>query len=298
VAKDVRIGAAYEPSQFQEGAIAAAAVVALQDRAFVEGVRSAYAGDPSRADALAAQILANPAAVLNIEGSDTAAARASAALRRQGDRLLAVGARVKRASYEVQHEAWSKGDIAAPEARLAGAKSLSAARSAPPREETERLLKLVLAEEGAQPLLAERSASPVVVRALALAALAAMGEAGGPGGDKVVALLSEERQGECLKMAKLNLFQCLAVAGPHYEDLFCLGQHALMDTAQCVISASGVAHSLVTAKAEAPTPRISAPPEDFWVPVAAPAASGPQAPEKVGGAPAAPPPASSGGTTR
>jgi len=24
-----------------------------------------------------------------------------------------------------------------------------------------------------------------------------------------------------MKMAKLNLYQCLAVAGPHYEDVFC-----------------------------------------------------------------------------
>jgi hypothetical protein len=267
VESDVKVGASYEARQFQEGAIAAAAIVALQDRAFVEGVQMAFGGERARADAFAAQILANPAAVLSVSGSDTAAARASAALRRQGDRLLAAGVRVKRASYEVQHQSWSKGDIAAPEARLAGAKTLSALRLSPAREETEKLLKVVLTEEGAAPLLSERSASPVVVRALALAALAVMGEAGQSGGERALTLLSDEGQGECLKMAKLNLFQCLAVAGPHYEDLFCLGQHALMDTAQCVIKASGIAHSLTTASAASPERAMSAPSEDYWVPV-------------------------------
>jgi hypothetical protein len=38
-------------------------------------------------------------------------------------------------------------------------------------------------------------------------------------------------------MAKLNLNQCLAVAGPHYEGMFCLGRHGLMETGQCVVSA-------------------------------------------------------------
>ena len=40
-------------------------------------------------------------------------------------------------------------------------------------------------------------------------------------------------------MARLNLYQCLSVAEPNYEDAFCLGQHAMMDTAQCVDKASG-----------------------------------------------------------
>jgi hypothetical protein len=38
------------------------------------------------------------------------------------------------------------------------------------------------------------------------------------------------------------------VAGPHYEDVFCLGQHALMDTGKCVSDAAG---------ASAPRPRAA-----------------------------------------
>jgi hypothetical protein len=50
--------------------------------------------------------------------------------------------------------------------------------------------------------------------------------------------MTEPRTGSCLHMAKLNLYQCLASAGPHYEDIFCLGQHAMIDPGQCVVDAT------------------------------------------------------------
>ena len=81
--------------------------------------------------------------------------------------------------------------------------------------------------------------TPVVARGLTLAALAVLGEAGEEHGDRVAALLVEDASAQCLKMARLNLYQCLAVAGPNYEDVFCLGQHAMMETARCVAAASG-----------------------------------------------------------
>jgi hypothetical protein len=31
------------------------------------------------------------------------------------------------------------------------------------------------------------------------------------------------------------------VAKPHYEDVFCLGQHVLMDTGSCMIKSAGAA---------------------------------------------------------
>ena len=72
-----------------------------------------------------------------------------------------------------------------------------------------------------------------MARGVALAALTVLGEDGrGP------ALMSEPRTGSCLRMAKLNLYQCLASSGPHYEDIFCLGQHAMIDPGQCVVEAT------------------------------------------------------------
>ena len=273
VAKELKVGAAYEPKQFEEGAIAYAAIEALQEPAFVDGVRRASGGDPDRAAQIAADLQRNPGSAITFSGADAAAGRASAALRRQGDRLMGAGTRMKQAAYDVQHSAWSKGDIVEPEARLAAAKSLSATRVSPQKDETDKLLKVVLAEQGGAYAVGE-GVSPAVSRGLALAALAVLGQAGEDKTATVASLMAEEKDGECLKMAKLNLFQCLAVAGPHYEDIFCLGQHAMMETAQCMIKSSGVSHPVMTASA-APAPSVvaAAPatpaPQDYLLPVAA-----------------------------
>jgi hypothetical protein len=76
---------------------------------------------------------------------------------------------------------------------------------------------------------------PVVQRGLALAALAVLGEADAR---SVEPLLQDPACASCLRMAKLNLFQCLAVAKPWYEDVFCLGQHILIDTGECIRAAA------------------------------------------------------------
>lgn len=71
-------------------------------------------------------------------------------------------------------------------------------------------------------------------RGLTIAALAILGE-GGDNNASLINNLLEEADGErCFDMSKLNLYQCLAVAKPYYEDVFCLGQHVLMDTGQCL----------------------------------------------------------------
>ena len=74
----------------------------------------------------------------------------------------------------------------------------------------------------------------IEARSLALAAESILGHARGADRDRLTPLLTETDSAFWLKMAKLNLYQCMAVAGPQYEDMFCLGQHALYDTGQCV----------------------------------------------------------------
>jgi len=51
-------------------------------------------------------------------------------------------------------------------------------------------------------------------------------------------LMREPRSGQCLRTAKLNFHQCLAAAGTHYEDIYCLGLHAMADPGQCVVEAT------------------------------------------------------------
>ncbi|MDI7774877.1 hypothetical protein [Asticcacaulis sp. EMRT-3] len=73
-----------------------------------------------------------------------------------------------------------------------------------------------------------------VAHALAIAAIAILGEGGTEHAPQMTALLDDGDSSKCFDMSKLNLYQCLAVAKPNYEDVFCLGQHVLMDEGQCL----------------------------------------------------------------
>ena len=242
VAASLRTGAQYEPQQLAKGAIAYGAVVALQDRTFVEGVRI-YAKDPTQRRHVAYEILKDPAYVVGLAGSASAAGQVIAALGADGQRLYDHGKAVKQAAYDIQKQPWSKADVPARDVRLAHAKSVSAAAMAGSVDESARLQQ---ASTGAAPLTA-LSGAPVappytqtVIRSLAVAALAVLGEAGDANVETVTALVVEPNVGMCMNMSKLNLYQCLAVSRPHYEDVFCLGQHGMMDTGRCMIRASGL----------------------------------------------------------
>ena len=241
VAEAVRTGAAYEPQQLLRGAIAYGAVAALQDRDFVAGVRK-FAADPDQRRQVAYEIMKDPAYVVGFSGSSGAAGEVIAALAGDGQKLLDQGRAVKQAAYDVQRSPWSKADVAGRDARLMLAKQLS---STPISGEVSENARLQQATVGAVPLdIAAQSASPpyspLVVRSMAVAALAALGYADDASLAQVMPILAEPGSATCLNMSKLNLYQCLAVAKPHYEDVFCLGQHILMDTGRCLIRGAGM----------------------------------------------------------
>jgi hypothetical protein len=230
VAQGLQAGAAYDPKQMEAGMIAYAAVAALQEPGFVAGVQKA-----GRDRGLAQRLAANPQAAADLPGGDAAAARAAGALYRQGEALNGGGQGVKKASYSVQRQAWSKAKVPDARGRLSRVKSISNAGYHVVAGDQAGLYRAV--NESAR---RGGTASPVVARGVALAALSVLGEEG-----RGRALMSEPRSGMCLRMAKLNLYQCLASAGPHYEDLYCLGQHAMMETAQCVTDAAKAPRSQV-----------------------------------------------------
>ena len=274
VSHALQAGATYEPIQLEEGAIAYVALAALQDPDFVRSV-DALGRQGRYGVSLAGQLSANPRLIMQLPGSAAAAARAAKALGRMGSALSASGAAVKQSAYDMQHSAWSRAPVASPAALLAELKARSALREA-------------LAADGGQAMLTSltelRSAdvdggsgrlTPVVAQGLTLAALAVLGEAGEEHTDRVANLLSDAESAQCLKMARLNLYQCLSVAGPNYEDVFCLGQHAMLDTAQCVASSSGWS---------APARGVAVPvarPASIMVPVALAANEAAPAPEPV-----------------
>jgi len=243
VADSLKTGAAYEPKQLLRGAIAYAAVLALQDQTFVGTVRG-YANDPAGRLRLAAELRSNPYRVTSFPGADRAASKIVAALGEEGSKVLLTGRAVKQSAYDVQRQKWSKEFVPNREGRLADVRVLS---NTPIRGDIEEVSQMQTASlSGGLPMAEETVSamppghwSPVVVRGLALAALAALGEAGD---DQLVALepmFSDEPSMFCLNMSKLMLYQCLAAAKPHYEDVFCLGQHVLIDTGQCTIKSAG-----------------------------------------------------------
>jgi hypothetical protein len=240
VAQSLRQGDRYDPQELLQGAIAYSAVVALQDPTFVASLRT-FAADPDSRAQMTRQIFSDPNYATAIKGADTAAGLIIATLMDQGHKVEAAGEAVKQSAYDIQHEAWSKELVADRDQRLADAKSTVGMEML---SNSDDVTKLQQEAVGAQPMTLTGQAAtapypPVVVRALAVAALAALGQAGDDNVALVKPLMADPASATCLNMAKLNLYQCLAVSRPHYEDVFCLGQHVMMDTGQCVEYAAG-----------------------------------------------------------
>ena len=224
----LQTGAAYEPKQLEAGMVAFAAMAALQEPAFVAGVRRAAADRKGGGD-LSHKLAARPADAMTLPGAAAAASRARAALFRQGSGLAEGGQKVKAASYSIQRQSWAKASVPRPSARLTRVKSISRVVYRPVGDDPARLRAAVSA-----PGARSGGPSPVVARGVALAALNVLGE-----GRSGAGLMSEPKTGMCVRLAKLNLYQCLASAGPYYEDIYCLGQHAMIEPSQCVAGAAG-----------------------------------------------------------
>jgi hypothetical protein len=240
VAEALKLGASDDPQALLRGEIAYAAIAALQDPNYVASVRNYSENDAARRQ-LAGLIEQDPRYVLSLPGANTAAGLAIAALTDQGQKLKAAGAAVKQSAYDVQHQAWSKEFVPDRDERLASAKNSSAFTFTGRADE---LAHLQRAAAGFEPLAlnappATAPYPPVVIRGLAVAALALLGEAGEENATLVAPLLTDPTSANCLNMAKLNLYQCLAVAKPYYEDIFCLGEHVLHDTGECVMIDAG-----------------------------------------------------------
>ena len=216
IGQALQTAAGYEPKQLEAGMIAYAALAALQNPQFVATVRR---GGPD----LGRRLAYDPDASLDLPGGPAAAARAAAALAKRGEALADAGARVKKAAYSVQHQAWSRARIPDAPQRLAGVKRISAVGYRADPGDRARLTA-ALAEGGRS-----GGQSPVVAKGLTVAALTVLGQDG-----PARSLMSEPKSGMCLRTAKLNFHQCLAAAGTHYEDIYCLGLHAMADTGRCV----------------------------------------------------------------
>ena len=240
VGQSLRAGSAFEPGQLRRGAVAYAAIAVLTDAAFVADVRRA-GSTPEARYALVAKIFANPKAALEFADSGRAVGIAKQALVSGGMRLYDAGNAVRLAAYSIQHQPWSLQPVPDLDTRTEAIKRLSTSPRPSPNSETQNLYLMVAGEP---PPGVDVSAAPgrytaLVVRAVALAALAAIGQADDAAAPRLGWLSDDYYLDHCLAEAKLSLFECLAVARPNYEDVFCLGQHAMKDTGACVVIGAG-----------------------------------------------------------
>ncbi|WP_298125434.1 hypothetical protein [Brevundimonas sp.] len=248
----IRKGAAFEPTQLSRGMIAYGAILALQSPEFVAGVRT-YAADPAQREQIIGRILADPAYAATLPGADQAAGLIVATLGADIAALTTVAEAVEEDAYKIQERSdprrrWASTPVADRPARLESAKALSVTRMLPSPEESARLFSAAHSGEGLN-LAAGRAAppyTPVVINALAIAALAALGAGGEEYRAQTDALIVETNSEFCFNMTKLNLFQCLAAARPHYEDIFCVGQHIVRDIAVCTAEGTGPTRAQLT----------------------------------------------------
>jgi hypothetical protein len=257
VATAVRTSASYEQVQLEQGAIAYAAIAALQEPSFVHSVRE-YSIDPTARQDMVRRLRSDPNYVSVIDNVENAAGLAIAAIDGTGARVHIAGQAVKQSAYDIQRQPWSRVNIENTQARLDLAKNLSTQRQLAGEMDVAALREAALGD-AALSLAGEPVRPPytsTIARGLTIAALAALGEAADDDMTGIAPLLSDATANYCLNMAKLNFFQCLAVSRPHYEDVFCMGQHAMIDTGQCMVKAAGSPNPIFS---EAPT-RTSATP--------------------------------------
>jgi hypothetical protein len=267
IEQSLQSAASFEPQQLLRGAVAYAAIVALQDQSFVQGVRT-FAVDPTQRHDIAQRIIQDPYYAASMPGAASAAAMIVAAVNGDGAKVNEVGSAVKQSAYSIQHQPWSSRPVTDPAGRLAQTKTVSTSPMTATPTDVEELRGYVSGGDpnrppfvAAPPTPVNPPYPPVVTRGLALAALAALGQAGDENDAALSSLLNEQSSAFCLNLAKLNLYQCLAVARPWYEDVFCLGEHALRESGQCISKTVGVtlevARPVLTAAPAPPPPAKS-----------------------------------------
>ena len=275
----LRRGSAYDPVQLSRGLVAYASIVALQSPEFVQGVRR-YAGDRATREQLAANIVADPRWASQLPGADAAAGLIMTTLKVDIDALSLAAGSIEDDAYAIQADArrsWSTAHVTNREARLADAKARSLQAMLPSGEDSARLLAAAHAGSGlglSGDRRREAPYPPIVERALAIAALAALGEAGDGAQSRTSALQNDPVSQGCLAESKLNLFQCLAASRPNYEDVFCIGRHIVRDIATCARGSSQPRPTVLVSGVEVvPEPRIIVTPAPVPAPSAAPSAA-------------------------
>ncbi len=246
-----RLGA-HDSDALSAGWVAYAALVAADTPAFADALKTEMAKKARRGklggrDALLSNLAQNPSYARSLPGADQAIEAVLAMTAQDGARITALGRAFKSQAYAMQKTRWGKQRIASSQDRLKEAASYQAGRGAPDapvfaHSESGGVIAPALAsadgewapdwgEQAPAGHMGEANAEVIMDRVLNLAARYSSGALNA----KVVSVYARnDKSNRCLTMAKLTLDQCIAATRTPYEEAFCLGEHALIDVADCV----------------------------------------------------------------
>lgn len=247
-----RLLAAHDSDDLSAGWVAYAALVAADTPEFAEALKEEVDKKKRRGrlggrDGLLSNLAQNPSYARGLPGADKAIGAVLAMTARDGARITALGEAFKAQAYAMQKTKWGKQRIANSQDRLKEAASFQRGRGAPIAPAFEHVshdgvLAPSLAsakgqwapdwgEQAPAGHMSEANAEVIMDRVLNLAARYSTGTLNG----KFVSVYAQnDKSNRCLSMAELTLDQCIAATRTPYEEAFCLGEHALIDIADCV----------------------------------------------------------------
>lgn len=237
---------AHEAPALSAGWVAYAALVAADTPAFRAALEDEVSSK-KKSGAFYEKLTKDPSYPRQLKGADEAVSRVLAMTMQDTARFATLGEAFKEQAYAMQKTSWGKSKIPASSVRLSDAESYARARpsattpvlaattekgvTAPGLTSAEANWNPEWGKGGGTGRMTEPNAQVIMNRVLHLAARYALG---GVNDKMVAAYAKNDRSNSCLSFAQLTLKQCIAATRAPYEEAFCLGEHALNDTASCI----------------------------------------------------------------
>ncbi len=249
---------AHKAEALSAGWVAYAALVAADTPAFRDALEKEVSSKKkingmAGADAFFAKLAADPAYPRQMKGADEAMQRVLAMTMQDTTRYTTLGEAFKEQAYAMQKTSWGKAKIPASSQRLSDAESFARSRpsataptlasttekgvTAPGLTSSSAAWNPEWGKSAGAGRMTEPNAQVIMNRVLNLAARYAVAGVN----EKTVAVYAKnDKSNSCLSFAALTLKQCIAATRAPYEEAFCLGEHALNDTASCIGWVAGV----------------------------------------------------------
>lgn len=215
---------------------------------FVNGLKST--AQTKGLDVVIYNLYSNPNYAEQILGAASASADIRNAWTQDVANVISVGAAIKRQSYNLQtQKRWKQLSKAGRQARINIIKQTNANFPLPPLQrrqnfgnnepnpQTKRqnFWRNFGRANAPRPTAMQPSANSTMNnKALTLAALEILEASGGQSQAWIEGYMVSPKLNQCVKKARLNMQQCLAAGHFKYEDAFCVAQHELIETSNCL----------------------------------------------------------------